>query len=170
MTELITTKEAASILNRTPLTVKKYIQTRKLVPDQKIGAENFFEKEKVLYFKSSLSSKKTSPTRRLNSRSSFKTRVSHGLPESELIGVVEKWGVNAEDSSSADVEIGVLTERISQIESELRRISIEDSDFRNMRYKLLWHVGERRKLLKYLEMSDFRRYLKAVEMLKGESS
>jgi len=170
MTELVTTKEAADLLNRAPLTVNKYVQIGKLVPDQRIGTKNFFEKEKILYFKSSLSSKKPSPTRRLNSRSSFKTRVSHGLPESELIGIVEKWGVNAEDTSSADVEIGVLTEKILQIESELRRISIEDADFRDMRYKLLWHVGERRKLLKYLEMSDFRRYLKAVEMLKGESA
>jgi len=168
MTELVTTKEAASILNRAPLTVKKYVQIRKLVPDQKIGAQNFFDKEKILSFKRTLSSTK-SPFKKRISQSNFKTRTNHGLTEAEMMNIIDKWQVNSNDKASADVEIGVYTEKISRIEAKLRQIPTEDPDFKLMRYKLLWHLGERRKLLHYLEISDYGRYRRAIALLEKEA-
>ena len=167
MTELITTKEAASILNRAPLTVKKYIQRGKLFPTQKIGGKNFFDKEKILSFKRTLSSTKSSFKRGIR-QANFKTKASHGLPEAEMMAIIEKWQINSRDTSSADVEIGVYTEKIMRLEVKLRQIPTEHPDFKNMRYKLLWHVGERRKLLHYLEISNYGRYRKAIAILEKE--
>jgi ribosomal protein S15P/S13E len=47
--------------------------------------------------------------------------------------------------------------------------SINESVFKKMRYDLLRYVGERRRLLKYLEISDYRRYKKALDLIRKES-
>ena len=156
MTELVTTKEAASILKCSIDTVNGYIRRGKLLPSQRIGRKLFFEKEAVKSFKRPMQS--------------FNRRGESGINQSDLKDIIEKWGVNSRDTSSADIQIGIYTEKIIQLEETIKQIPTEDASFRNMRYKLLWHVGERRKLLKYLEMSDFKRYLKAVEILKKESA
>ena len=175
MTELITTKEAAFLLERSIDTINKYVQRKKLAPTQKIGCKYFFEKEIILRFKRTLSAKKSPPikkkpslTRSIN-RPNFKTRTNHGLPEVEMMDIIEKWQVNSRDTSSADVEIGVHTEKIFQIEDAIKRIPTENPDFKLMRYKLLWHVGERRKLLHYLEISDYGRYRRAIALLEKEA-
>ena len=161
MTELITTKEAASLLRCAPCTVHTYVRKGRLLPDQRIDGAYRFEREKILRFT------RPSPMKNIN-RPNFKTRSSHGLPEAEMMDIIEKWQINSRDTSSADVEIGVHTEKILRIESELRRIPTEDPDFKNMRYKLLWHLGERRKLLHYLEISNYGRYRKAIALLEKE--
>ena len=163
MTELITTKEAASILKCSPCTVHRYVQNGKLHPDQKVEGKYFFEREKILSF--------TRPVQIMgNSRNrpNFNPRSSYGLEKSDLKGIIDKWQVNSQDTSSADVEIGIYTEKIKHLEVKLRQISTEDPNFKHMRYKLLWHVGERRKLLHYLQISDYGRYRKAIALLKKE--
>ena len=95
-------------------------------------------------------------------------RSTHGLAQTELMDIIDKWQVNANDNSSADVEIGMHTEKIFQLEDAIKRISREDLEFKNMRYKLLWHLGERRKLLHYLQISDYGRYRKAIALLEKE--
>ena len=160
MTELLTTKEAAVLLNCDPSTINRYVRKGKLSPAQRVGAKLFFEKEVIGRFKRPLITKNPN----------FNRRGQTGLNQSHLKEIIEKWGVNAKDTSSVDIQIGIYTEKILNLEATIKQIPTEGADFRDMRYKLLWHVGERRKLLKYLEMSDFRRYLKAVEMIKRGSS
>ena len=159
MTELITTKEAASILKCATSTIQKYVRKRKLLPDKKDGSGYLFKREKILSF-----TKPVSP----QNRPSSKMRSTHGLAQTELMDIIDKWQVNANDNSSADVEIGVHTEKIMRLESELRQMPTEDLEFKNMRYKLLWHLGERRKLLHYLQISDYGRYRKAIALLEKE--
>ena len=160
MTELITTKEAASILHCATSTIQTYVRKRRLVPDKKSkGGSYFFAREKILGFRKLVSTHK---------KTSFNPSSYHGLPEVELMDIIEKWQVNSKDKASADIQIGVYTEKIIRLESELRRIPTEDPEFKQMRYKLLWHVGERRKLLHYLEISNYGRYRKAIALLEKE--
>ena len=84
--------------------------------------------------------------------------------------IIEKWGVNKNDKSSADVEIGIYTERIRIVEEKIKRFSVEDSRFRIMRFKLIRYVAERRKLLHYLKISDYRRYQRAMELIRKEAA
>ncbi len=160
MTELLTTKEAAVLLNCDPSTINKYVRKGKLLPAQRIGIKLFFEKEVIKSLKKPLTTKNPN----------FNRHGQTGLKQSHLKEIIEKWGVNSRDTSSADIQIGIYTEKILKLEETIKQIPTEGADFSNMRYKLLWHVGERRKLLKYLEMSDFRRYLKAIEKIKREAA
>ena len=159
MSELITTKEAASILNCAPCTVHKYVKKGRLIPDQRVEGQYFFEKEKILNFTRPISKSN-------NNRPNFKIRAGHGLDRLDLMGIIDKWQVNSKDTSSADVEIGIYTEKIKRLEIDIKRVSTEDPTFKNMRYTLLRHVGERRKLLHYLEISDYGRYRKALSLME----
>lgn len=160
MTELITTKEAADILRCTERTVNRYIQNNQLQPDQKVDNTYLIDKEKILSF----ARPKPSSTK----NSTFQSRTKHFFPGENFTHVIEKWQIHFKDTSSADVQIGVYTEKIKQLEIELRQIPTEDPDFKKMRYNLLKCLGERRRLLNYLQMSDYRRYRKVLNLLKGE--
>ena len=161
MTELITTKEAISILGCTPGAFKGYIRRGNLSPDKKAKGRSYFKKEKIVDF---------SPmSTHIRNRPSFNRHTGSGLNNTDLSDVIEKWRVNSRDSASADVQIGIYTEKIRQVEIEMKRISTANPDFINMRYTLLRHVGERRKLLHYLEISDYGRYRRAMELINKES-
>jgi ribosomal protein S15 len=162
MTELLTSKEAATLLKCAETTIHRYVRKGKLLPDKKVANSYFFERQKILGFK------RPKPFMKSSSRPSFKTRENHSLPQSDVMHIIEKWGVNSYDTSSADVQIGVYTEKISRLEIKLRQTPTEDPDFKTMRYSLLWHVGERRKLLHYLEISNYGRYRKAIALLQKE--
>lgn len=98
---------------------------------------------------------------------SFNPKHKSPFATHDLADVIDKWQVHSKDTSSADVQIGIYTEKIKQLEVQMRQVAITDPVFKKMRYQLLRHVGERRRLLKYLEISDYTRYRKALEMLKS---
>lgn len=98
---------------------------------------------------------------------SFNPKHKSPFATQDLADVIDKWQVHSKDTSSADVQIGIYTEKIKQLEVQMRQVAITDPVFKKMRYQLLRHVGERRRLLKYLEISDYTRYRKALEMLKS---
>ena len=160
MTELITLKEAASILRCAPSSISRYIKSGSLCPEESINGRHFFNKEKVLNFK-----RPVTPKDRLN----YNQRTSTGLNKSEFMDILEKWQVNSRDTGSADVEIGVYTEKIKRLEIQMKGIATSDAAFKNMRYKLLRYLGERRRLLRYLETSDYGRYRKALALLEKEA-
>ena len=176
MTELITTKEAAVLLKCGPSTINSYVRRGKLRTAQD-GSKRLFERENILNFKRPMPPQKAdrAPTIKQRSKPNFNRNVrsnnvsSIGLDKSDFKEIVEKWRVNVKDSGSADVQIGIYTEKIMQLEEAMKNLSIEDPGFRNMRYTLLRHVGERRKLLHYLEISDFRRYLRAMELIRKDT-
>ena len=76
----------------------------------------------------------------------------------ELIG---EYRLHEKDSGSPEVQIALLTARISHITEHLK---IHKRDFHS-RYGLLKLVGKRRRHLDYLMRRDFNRYQKIVDRL-----
>jgi small subunit ribosomal protein S15 len=65
------------------------------------------------------------------------------------------------DTGSADVQIAILSKRISQLTEHLRANTHDNSSRRG----LLKLVGQRRRLLAYVRRNDYARYLALTERL-----
>ena len=68
--------------------------------------------------------------------------------------ITKKFQLHEKDTGSADVQIAILTERITELTEHLK-LSPKDH---NSRLALLKLVGQRRKLLDYLNSTDTKRY------------
>lgn len=180
MMELITTKEAAFLLKCDPSTINSYVRKGRLKTAQD-GSKRLFERDTILNFKRPTliqiqKTRKNFSIKRQRSNPNFNRNIhsqnipSVGLDKSDFKKIVEKWRVNIKDNSSADIQIGIYTEKIIQLEKAMKNLSIEDPTLRKMRYILLRHVGERRKLLHYLKISDFKRYRRALKLISREAS
>ncbi|MBV8355455.1 MAG: 30S ribosomal protein S15 [Candidatus Eremiobacteraeota bacterium] len=69
-----------------------------------------------------------------------------------------KYGRGPKDTGSADVQVAVLTASINQLTEHLR---IHKKDHHSRR-GLLMQVGQRRRLLNYLQRTDLERYRKLI--------
>ena len=69
-----------------------------------------------------------------------------------------KYGRGQNDTGSADVQIATLTASINQLNEHLR---IHKKDHHSRR-GLLMQVGQRRRLLGYLQKTDLERYRKLI--------
>jgi small subunit ribosomal protein S15 len=78
--------------------------------------------------------------------------------KTELIG---KYGRESNDTGSAEVQVALLTERINELTEHLRSHTKDHHSRRG----LLKMVGQRRRLLRYLESSDLERYRSLVSEL-----
>ena len=76
----------------------------------------------------------------------------------ELIG---KYGRSDGDTGSAEVQVALLTERINELTEHLR----EHRKDHHSRRGLLMLVGQRRRLLNYLNRQDVDRYRSIVQEL-----
>ena len=72
--------------------------------------------------------------------------------------LIDKFGREAGDTGSAEVQVALLTERINHLTEHLRAHSKDHHSRRG----LLMMVGKRRRLLRYLESADLERYRKVV--------
>ncbi len=68
--------------------------------------------------------------------------------------ITKKFQLHEKDTGSADVQIAILTERITEL-SEHLKLAPKDHSSRLAMLKL---VGQRRKLLDYLNSTDTKRY------------
>lgn len=75
--------------------------------------------------------------------------------------IISKHKMNEGDTGSAEVQIALITERISQLNQHFSNHSKDHSSRRG----LLKLVGRRRKLLDYLKKSDIERYRKIIGSL-----
>jgi small subunit ribosomal protein S15 len=75
--------------------------------------------------------------------------------------ITKKFQLHEKDTGSADVQIAILTERIMELQEHLNR-SPKDH---NSRLALLKLVGQRRKLLEYLNSTDTKRYKNLIKKL-----
>lgn len=75
--------------------------------------------------------------------------------------VIQEFATNPTDTGSPEVQVAVLTERITNLTSHL---SDHGKDFHSRR-GLLMLVSRRRKLLDYLKNKEKNRYLKLIERL-----
>ncbi len=68
--------------------------------------------------------------------------------------ITKKFQLHEKDTGSADVQIAILTERITELTDHLKKAPKDHSS----RLALLKLVGQRRKLLDYLNSTDTKRY------------
>lgn len=75
---------------------------------------------------------------------------------------IENVKLHAKDTGSADVQIALLTERINHLTEHLQGNKKDHSSRRG----LLMMVGQRRRLLDYLQNTDVSRYQTLTKKLK----
>ena len=75
--------------------------------------------------------------------------------------IVEKFGKDAKDTGSVDVQVALLTEKINEL-TEHFKANPKDHHSRRGLLKL---VGQRRNLLAYLKKVDIERYRTLIESL-----
>jgi small subunit ribosomal protein S15 len=76
--------------------------------------------------------------------------------------IIEEFARHEGDTGSPEVQIAILTTRITQLTEHLRANTHDESSRRG----LLKLVGQRRRLLTYVRREDFQRYLALTERLK----
>ena len=76
--------------------------------------------------------------------------------------IISKFKVHATDTGSAPVQIAILTEEIRQLTEHLKKHKHDHSSRRG----LLKKVGERRRLLKYLQKDDEKSFNNLAKNLK----
>ncbi|MEX1012723.1 MAG: 30S ribosomal protein S15 [Waddliaceae bacterium] len=76
--------------------------------------------------------------------------------------ITKKFQLHEKDTGSADVQIAILTERITELTDHLKRNSKDHGS----RLALLKLVGQRRRLLDYLNSTDTKRYQALIKKLK----
>ncbi len=75
--------------------------------------------------------------------------------------ITKKFQLHEKDTGSADVQIAILTERIAELTEHLKLAPKDHSS----RLALLKLVGQRRKLLDYLNSTDIKRYQNLIVRL-----
>ena len=80
------------------------------------------------------------------------------LTKEQKTEIATKFGRGPNDTGSADVQVAILTSSINQLTEHLK---IHKKDHHSRR-GLLMQVGQRRRLLGYLQKSDVERYRKLI--------
>lgn len=75
--------------------------------------------------------------------------------------LIEEFSRHQGDTGSPEVQIALLTSRITQLTDHLRSNTHDESSRRG----LLKLVGQRRRLLAYLRRNDFTRYMALTDRL-----
>ena len=75
--------------------------------------------------------------------------------------IVKEYGCSDNDTGSAEVQIALITERISYLAEHFQQ---QPKDF-NSRRGLLKLVGQRRNFLRYLKSKDLDRFSKITQRL-----
>jgi len=75
--------------------------------------------------------------------------------------VIKKFGQKAGDTGSPEVQVALLTERINQLVDHLKKNKKDNHSRRG----LLMLVGQRKKLLMYLQGKDVSRFQKLTASL-----
>jgi small subunit ribosomal protein S15 len=76
--------------------------------------------------------------------------------------LVKKYGKNAEDTGTPEVQIAILTNAINGLNPHFDRLKKDH----HARLGLLKLVGKRRRLLDYLMKKDINRYRKVIQELE----
>ncbi len=83
------------------------------------------------------------------------------LTKEEKLTIIEDFGASTTDTGRTEVQIALLTTRIKQL-TEHFKVNKKDH---NSRRGLLKLVGQRRRLLKYLQRTDIEKYRGILEKL-----
>ncbi len=80
------------------------------------------------------------------------------LTKDQKAEIAGKYGRGPNDTGSADVQIAILTSSINQLTEHLK---VHKKDHHSRR-GLLMQVGQRRRLLAYLQNKDLERYRRLI--------
>ena len=83
------------------------------------------------------------------------------LTKEEKQQIIKEFGVNANDTGSASVQIAILTKEIDNLIEHLK----EHTHDHHSRRGLLMKVGQRRNMLNYLAKKDVAKYREIVKKL-----
>jgi len=83
------------------------------------------------------------------------------LTKEETTAVVGKFGANEKDTGNTKVQIALLTERILQLTEHTKTFKKDKNSLRG----LIILVGQRRRLLKYLQRRDLETYRSLIQEL-----
>jgi len=83
------------------------------------------------------------------------------LTTEEKLQIIKKYNIHETDTGSAEVQVALLTEEIQKLLEHLK----ENKKDHHSRRGLLKMVSKRRKLLKYLENNDEKKYNELVKKL-----
>lgn len=83
------------------------------------------------------------------------------LTKEEKQRIIEQFALHQGDTGSPEVQVALLTRRIEHLTEHLR---VHKKD-EHSRRGLLKMVGQRRRLLRYLERTDRQRYLELIDRL-----
>lgn len=76
--------------------------------------------------------------------------------------VIEEFSRHESDTGSPEVQVAILSSRITQLTDHLRENTHDESSRRG----LLKMVGRRRRLLTYIRRNDYQRYLALTDRLE----
>jgi len=83
------------------------------------------------------------------------------LAKEEKEAIIKKFGKDSKDSGSAEVQIALLTQKITELTEHLK---INKKDFQGRR-GLLMMVGQRKRLLAYVKKQDLQKYRDLIKEL-----
>lgn len=83
------------------------------------------------------------------------------LSSAEKQSIIKEYATHEGDTGSPEVQVALLTKRISQLTEHMKR---NKHDFHSQRGLLLM-IGKRRRLLDYLKKEDINRYRSLIERL-----
>ncbi len=83
------------------------------------------------------------------------------LTTAEKLEIIKKYNIHETDTGSAEVQVAILTESIQKM---LEHLKTNKKDHHSRR-GLLKMVSKRRKLLKYLENKDEKKYKELIKKL-----
>lgn len=83
------------------------------------------------------------------------------MEKQKKASVIEKYKTHDGDTGSTEVQVAVLTERVNQLTSHMAANN-HDSHTKRSLLKL---IGQRRRLLVYLNKQDVNRYKKLIKSL-----
>ena len=83
------------------------------------------------------------------------------LTKESVMSIVSKFGKNEKDTGATEVQIALLTERINQLTAHCKLFKKDKSGQRS----LLILVGQRRRLLKYIQNTNLEGYRKLIKEL-----
>ena len=83
------------------------------------------------------------------------------LNKEEVSSIISKFGKNEKDTGASEVQIALLTERINQLTEHCKQFKKDKSSQRG----LLILVGQRRRMLKYIQRTNLEGYRALIKAL-----
>ncbi|MCL2007809.1 MAG: 30S ribosomal protein S15 [Treponema sp.] len=83
------------------------------------------------------------------------------LEKAKVSSIISKFGKNDKDTGATEVQIALLTERINQLTGHCKQFKKDKSSQRG----LLILVGQRRRMLKYIQRTNLESYRSLIKEL-----